>query len=151
MEFPEGLKYSKEHEWVLVEDKVAIIGITEFAQHELGDVVYVELPEIGEKVVKDDPFGAVESVKAVSDVFAPVGGTVVEINDTLPESPETINDDPYGDGWMIKVEMTDKDDLKDLMSAEEYAEYIEQQKEEDEEEDDDEEDNGGEEDEEEDK
>lgn len=150
MEFPEGLKYSKEHEWVLVEDKIAIIGITEFAQHELGDVVYVELPEVGEKVVKDDPFGAVESVKAVSDVFAPVGGTVVEVNDTLPESPETINDDPYGDGWMIKVEMTDKDDLKDLMSAEEYAEYIEQQKEEDEEEDDDE-DNGEDEDEDEDK
>jgi glycine cleavage system H protein len=151
MEFPEGLKYSKEHEWVLVEDKIAIIGITEFAQHELGDVVYVELPEVGEKVVKDDPFGAVESVKAVSDVFAPVGGTVVEINDTLPESPETINDDPYGDGWMIKVEMSDKDDLKDLMSAEEYAEYIEQQKEEDEEEEDDEEDNGEDEDEDEDK
>jgi glycine cleavage system H protein len=150
MEYPEGLKYSKEHEWVLVEDKIAIIGITEFAQHELGDVVYVELPEVGEKIVKDDPFGAVESVKAVSDVFAPVGGTVVEVNDTLPESPETINDDPYGDGWMIKVEMTDKDDLKDLMSAEEYAEYIEQQKEEDEEEDDDE-DNGDVEDEDEDK
>ncbi len=139
MEYPEGLKYSKEHEWVLVEDKVAIIGITEFAQHELGDVVYVELPEVGEKVVKDDPFAAVESVKAVSDVFAPVSGTVLEINDTLPENPETINDDPYGDGWMIKVEMTDKDDLKDLMSAEEYAEYIEQQKEEDEEEEDDDE------------
>lgn len=147
MEFPDGLKYSKEHEWVLVEDKIAIIGITEFAQHELGDVVYVELPEVGEKVVKDDPFGAVESVKAVSDVFAPVSGAVVEINDTLPENPETINDDPYGDGWMIKVEMTDMDDLKDLMNAEEYAEYIEQQKddedgdeEEDEEEDDDEDD-----------
>jgi glycine cleavage system H protein len=151
MEFPDGLKYSKEHEWVLVEDKVAIIGITEFAQHELGDIVYVELPEVGEKVVKSDPFGAVESVKAVSDVFAPVGGAVVEINDTLPESPETINEDPYGDGWMIKVEMTDPDDLKDLMTAEEYAEYIEQQKEEDEEkeedgdeeEDDDEEDEDG--------
>ena len=141
MEFPDGLKYSKEHEWVLVEDKIAIIGITEFAQHELGDVVYVELPEVGEKVVKDDPFGAVESVKAVSDVFAPVSGAVVEVNDTLPENPETINDDPYGDGWMIKVEMTDMDDLKDLMNAEEYAEYIEQQKEEDEdEEEDDEED-----------
>ena len=139
MEFPEGLKYSKEHEWVLVEDKVAIIGITEFAEHELGDVVYVELPEVGEKVVKDDPFAAVESVKAVSDVFAPVGGTVLEVNDTLPENPETINDDPYGDGWMIKVEMSDKDDLKDLMSAEEYAEYIEQQKEEDEDEKEDEE------------
>jgi glycine cleavage system H protein len=140
MEFPDGLKYSKEHEWVLVEDKVAIIGITEFAQHELGDVVYVELPEVGEKVVKDDPFGAVESVKAVSDVFAPVSGAVVEINDTLPENPETINDDPYGDGWMIKVEMTDMDDLKDLMTAEEYAEYIEQQKEEDEEDEDEEDD-----------
>jgi glycine cleavage system H protein len=151
MEFPEGLKYSKEHEWVLVEDKVAIIGITEFAEHELGDVVYVELPEVGEKVVKDDPFAAVESVKAVSDVFAPVSGTVLEINDTLPENPETINDDPYGDGWMIKVEMTDKDDLKDLMSAEEYAEYIEQQKEEDGEEGDDEEEEREDEDEDEDK
>jgi glycine cleavage system H protein len=140
MEFPDGLKYSKEHEWVLVEDNIAIIGITEFAQHELGDVVYVELPEVGEKIVKDDPFGAVESVKAVSDVFAPVSGAVVEINDTLPENPETINDDPYGDGWMIKVEITDMDDLKDLMNAEEYAEYIEQQTEEDEE--DDEEENG---------
>ncbi len=140
MEFPDGMKYSKEHEWVLVEDKIAIIGITEFAQHELGDVVYVELPEVGEKVVKDDPFGAVESVKAVSDVFAPVSGSVVEVNDVLPENPETINDDPYGDGWMIKVEMTDMDDLKDLMNAEEYAEYIEQQKEEDEEDEDDNED-----------
>ncbi len=134
MELPEGLKYSKEHEWVLVEDHVAIIGITEYAQQELGDIVYVELPEIGEKIVKDDPFGAVESVKAVSDIYAPVSGTVIEVNDALPDSPETINDDPYGDGWMIKVEMSDKDDLKDLMSAEEYAEYLDQQKEEDEEE-----------------
>lgn len=134
MEFPEVLKYSKEHEWVLVEGHIATVGITEYAQHELGDIVYVELPEVGEKVVKDDPFGAVESVKAVSDIYAPVGGTVIEVNDTLPDSPETINDDPYGDGWMIKVEMTDMDDLKDLMNAEEYAEYIEQQKKADEEE-----------------
>ncbi len=135
MELPEGLKYSKEHEWVLVEGHVAIIGITEYAQQELGDIVYVELPEVGEKIVKDDPFGAVESVKAVSDIFAPVSGTVIEVNDALPDNPEIINDDPYGDGWMIKVEMADKDDLKDLMSAEEYAEYVEQQKgEEDEEE-----------------
>jgi len=139
MEFPDGLKYSKEHEWVLVEGNTATIGITEYAQEELGDIVYVELPEIGEKVVKDDPFGAVESVKAVSDVYAPVGGTVLEINDVLPDNPETINDDPYGDGWMIRVELADKDDLKDLMDAEEYAEYVEQQKaDEDEEEDDDE-------------
>lgn len=134
MEFPEGLKYSKEHEWVLVEDRVATIGITDYAEQELGDIVYVELPEVGEKVVKDDPFGAVESVKAVSDVYAPVSGAVLEVNDALAESPETINDDPYGDGWMVRVEMTDTDDLKDLMSAEEYAEYVEQQKEEEEEE-----------------
>ncbi len=128
MEFPEGLKYTKEHEWVLVEDRTATIGITEYAQQELGDIVYVELPELGEKIVKDDPFGAVESVKAVSDIYAPVSGTVIEVNDTLPDSPETINDDAYGDGWMIKVEMSDADDLKDLMSAEEYAEYVDQQK-----------------------
>src|SRR5687767_14355433 len=142
MEFPEGLKYSKEHEWVLVEGNTATIGITEYAQEELGDIVYVELPEVGEKVVKDDPFGAVESVKAVSDVYAPVSGSVLEINDVLPDNPETINDDPYGDGWMIRVELADKDDLTDLMDAEEYAEYVRQQKvndeEEGEEEDDDE-------------
>jgi glycine cleavage system H protein len=120
----------------LVEGKTATIGITEYAQEELGDIVYVELPEVGEKIVKDDPFGAVESVKAVSDVYAPVSGTVLEINDVLPDNPETINDDPYGDGWMIRVELTDKDDLKDLMDEEEYAEYVAQQKEEEEEEDD---------------
>ena len=131
MEIPEGLKYSKEHEWVLVEGKSATIGITEYAQEELGDIVYVELPEIGEKVVKDDPFGAVESVKAVSDVYAPVSGAVLEVNDVLPDNPETINDDPYGDGWLIRVELSDLDDLKDLMDAEEYAEYVAQQKEED--------------------
>ncbi len=135
MEIPEGLRYSKEHEWVLVEGKTATIGITEYAQEELGDIVFVELPEIGEKSVKDDPFGAVESVKAVSDIYAPVSGTVLEINDSLPDSPETINDDAYGDGWMIRVEMQDVDDLKDLMTAEEYREYIEQQKEEDDEDD----------------
>ena len=130
MEHPEGLKYSKEHEWVLVEGKIATVGITEYAQEELGDIVYVELPEVGEKVVKDDPFGVVESVKAVSDIYAPINGTVVEINDALPDSPETINEDPFGDGWMIKVEMTEMDDLKDLMNADDYAEYVEQQKEE---------------------
>jgi glycine cleavage system H protein len=125
MDIPEGLKYSKEHEWVLVESDVAIIGITEYAQDELGDIVYVELPQVGEKISKDDPFGSVESVKAVSDLFAPISGSVLEVNDTLPDSPETINEDPYGDGWMIKVQMTDKDELKDLMSSEDYTEYIE--------------------------
>jgi glycine cleavage system H protein len=136
MEFPEGLRYSKEHEWVLVEGNIATIGITEYAQEELGDIVYVELPEVGEKVVKDDPFGAVESVKAVSDVYAPVSGSVLEVNDALPDSPETINDDAYGDGWMIRVEMSDTDDLKDLMTADEYAEYVEQQRGEEEDDDD---------------
>lgn len=139
MEFPEGLKYTKEHEWVLVEDHTATVGITEYAQQELGDIVYVELPEVGEKIVKDDPFGAVESVKAVSDIYAPISGTVLEINDALPESPETINEDPYGDGWMIKVEMSDKDELKDLMNAEEYEEYVGRQKGEEEEDEEDEE------------
>ncbi len=137
MKFPEGLKYSEEHEWVLVEGHVATVGITEYAQQELGDIVYVELPEEGEKIVKDDPFGAVESVKAVSDIYAPISGTVVEVNDALPESPETINEDPYGDAWMIKVEMGDMDDLKDLMNAGEYAEYVDQQGEADEEEEED--------------
>lgn len=138
MEFPEGLKYSKEHEWVLVEGNIATIGITEYAQEELGDIVYVELPEVGEKIVKDDPFGAVESVKAVSDIYAPVSGAVLEINEMLPDNPETINDDPYGDGWMIRVELSDKDDLKDLMDEEEYSEYVAQQKEEGDDDEDDE-------------
>ena len=121
MEFPEGLKYSKEHEWVLIEGTSATIGITEYAQEELGDIVFVELPEVGEKIVKDDPFGAVESVKAVSDIYAPVSGEVMETNEILPDNPETINDDPYGDGWMVRVELSDVDDLKDLMDADEYA------------------------------
>jgi glycine cleavage system H protein len=140
MEFPEGLKYSKEHEWVLVEGTSATIGITEFAQEELGDIVFVELPEVGEKIVKDDPFGAVESVKAVSDIYAPVSGEVMETNEILPDNPETINDDPYGDGWMVRVELTDIDDLKDLMDAEEYAEYVAQQKEDDDDDEDEDED-----------
>lgn len=140
MEFPEGLKYSKEHEWVLVEGTSATIGITEYAQEELGDIVFVELPEVGEKIVKDDPFGAVESVKAVSDIYAPVSGEVMETNEILPDNPETINDDPYGDGWMVRVELSDIDDLKDLMDADEYAEYVAQQKEEDDEEEEDEDD-----------
>jgi glycine cleavage system H protein len=134
MEYPSGLKYSREHEWVLVEDDVATVGITDYAQDELGDIVYVELPEVGEKVSKDDPFGSVESVKAVSDIFAPISGTVIEVNDVLPDSPEVINEDSYGEGWMIKVQMTDMDELKDLMNPDEYAEYIEQQREDEDEE-----------------
>jgi len=135
MNFPDNLKYSKEHEWVMVEGDVALIGITEYAQSELGDVVYVELPEVGEKIAKDDPFGSVESVKAVSDLFAPVSGTVIEVNDSLPDSPDLVNEDSYGDGWMIKVQMSDKEELKDLLAPDEYGEFVERQKEEDDEED----------------
>jgi glycine cleavage system H protein len=120
---------------MMVEDSVALIGITEFAQSELGDVVYVELPEVGEKIIKDDPFGSVESVKAVSDLFAPVSGTVIEVNDSLPDSPELVNEDSYGDGWMIKVQMSDKEELKDLLAQDEYGEFVERQKEEDDDED----------------
>ncbi len=126
MEYPKGLRYSREHEWVSVEDgDSGIIGITDFAQNELGDVVYVEAPEVGEKISKDDPFGAVESVKAVSDLYAPVSGTVTEVNDALPDTPELINEDPYGEGWIIKVTLSDPDELDDLMTPEEYTEYCE--------------------------
>lgn len=129
MEYPEDLKYSKEHEWVLVEGNVATIGITDFAQDQLGDIVFVEMPAIGDKVSKEDAFGVVESVKAVSDVYAPVSGAVLEVNDDLPDNPEMLNEDPYGDGWMIKIEMNDPDELKDLMSAAEYEEYVAAEKE----------------------
>jgi len=129
MEIPQGLKYSKEHEWVATEDTVATVGITDHAQDQLGEIVYIELPAVGDKISKDDPFGVVESVKAVSDIYAPVTGTVIEINEDLPESPETVNEDPYGDGWLIKVKITDMTDLEDLMDAEEYTELLAREKE----------------------
>jgi glycine cleavage system H protein len=129
MEFPEDLKYSKEHEWVLVEGSVATVGITDFAQDQLGDIVFVELPAVGDKVSKEDAFGVVESVKAVSDIYAPVSGKVVEVNDDLPENPEMLNEDAYGDGWIIKIEMNDLEELQDLMTAAEYEEYVAEEKE----------------------
>src|SRR5260370_24571870 len=115
MEAPPGLKYSKEHEWVATEESVATIGITDHAQEQLGEIVYIELPAIGEKVSKDDPFGVVESVKAVSDIYAPVSGTVVEVNEDLPERPEVVNEDPDGDGWLITARGSSPSDLEDLM------------------------------------
>lgn len=129
MEFPEDLKYSKEHEWVLVEGNVATVGITDYAQDQLGDIVFVELPAIGDKVSKEDAFGVVESVKAVSDIYAPVSGKVLEVNDDLPDNPEMVNEDPYGDGWIIKIEMSDPEELQDLMTATEYEEYVAEEKE----------------------
>ncbi|MBI5234172.1 MAG: glycine cleavage system protein GcvH [Deltaproteobacteria bacterium] len=128
MDFPAELKYSKEHEWVRVEGNIAIVGITDYAQDSLGDVVYLELPHDGATVTMDEPFGVVESVKAVSDLFSPVNGTVVEVNDALVESPEAINDDPYIEAWMIKVELANPSDMDDLLTAEEYEQYIAEEK-----------------------
>ena len=129
MEIPAGLKYSKEHEWVATEETVATIGITDYAQDQLGEIVYVELPAVGDKISKDDAFGVVESVKAVSDIYAPVSGTVVEVNQELPESPEMINEDPYGDGWLVKVKVSDPSELDDLLDNDEYEELVVAEKE----------------------
>jgi glycine cleavage system H protein len=125
MEFPQNLKYTQEHEWIRVEDDVAIIGITDYAQGELGDIVYVEVETIDETLAKDEVFGSVEAVKTVSDLYMPVSGEVIEFNESLEESPETVNEDPYGAGWMIKVRMTDVSELDDLMDAEAYKASIE--------------------------
>lgn len=127
MELPSGLKYSREHEWVRVEGNIAVIGITDFAQSELGDVVYVELPEAGTEVEANNTFGVVESVKAVSDLFAPVTGVVVEANTTLEDEPELVNSEPYEDGWMIRVEMKDESELNDLLEADSYRAYTEEE------------------------
>ncbi len=127
MKFPKRLRYTREHEWVLVEGNQATVGITDFAQHELGEVVFVELPKVGDPVTKDEPLGVVESVKAASDVYAPVSGEVTESNDDLVATPELINDDPYGDAWLIRVEMSDQSELEQLMSAQEYKEYVEEE------------------------
>ncbi len=129
MEIPAGLKYSKEHEWVATEETVATFGITDYAQDQLGEIVYVELPAVGDKISKDDAFGVVESVKAVSDIYAPVSGTVVEVNQELPESPEMINEDPYGDGWLVKVKVSDPSELDDLLDHDEYEELVAAEKE----------------------
>lgn len=127
MEFPEELRYTEEHEWVMVEDEVVTIGITDFAQDSLGDVVFVELPEVGTLVEVGKPFGVVESTKAVSDVYAPVSGEVVEVNEELPDTPEVINTSPYEDGWMIKIRFSDKSQIDDLLDAGAYQEFVAEQ------------------------
>ena len=124
MDFPEDLKYSKEHEWVKVDGGTVIIGITAHAQDELGDVVYVDAPEVGSSVDASGTFGVVESVKAVSDLYAPVSGKVIEVNSRLEEEPELINTDPYNEAWIIKVEMTDSSELDALLTSEEYSSYV---------------------------
>ena len=122
---PEDLKYSEEHEWLRMEGDTAVIGITHFAQDSLGDVVFVELPEVGSDVGQFEKMGEIESVKAVSDLYCPVGGRVVEVNESLNDSPELVNDSPYEEGWMIKVEVSDSSEIDRLMSASEYGALVE--------------------------
>lgn len=125
MSVPEDLRYSEEHEWAKVEDDLVRVGITDYAQHQLGDVVYVELPGGGDTFGFMEPFGVVESVKAASDLYAPVAGTVVEVNTELEDAPELVNEDPYGDGWMIVIEPDDLSDVDNLLSPADYATLIE--------------------------
>jgi len=129
MKLPEDLLYTNDHEWIRVEDDIVTIGITEYAQEQLGDVVYVELPDEGQEIEAEDAFGSVESVKAVSEIYSPIGGTVIEVNDLLENSPEKVNSDPYGDGWMVQLEASDTSALDSLMSPEAYAEYLSEEEE----------------------
>ena len=117
---PQELMYTKDHEWAQIDDNVVSVGITEYAQDALGEVVFVELPEEGHKVTQNEPFGVVESVKSVSDLYAPISGTVVEVNEALLESPGQVNDDPYGDGWLIRIEMDSEKELAALMTPADY-------------------------------
>lgn len=120
---PEDLHYSKDHEWVSVQNGVALIGITDYAQNSLGDVVYVELPKVNDEFATNESFGSVESVKAVSEVFSPVSGTVVEVNTTLNDEPEKVNEDPYGEGWMIRIRLSNPGEVDSLLTAAEYEDF----------------------------
>ncbi len=124
MNFPEELKYTKDHEWVKVEGDVATVGITEFAQSELGDIVYVEVETAGETLAQEDTFGTIEAVKTVSDLFMPISGEVLEFNEELEDAPEGINEDPYGNGWIVKVKIEDASQLEGLLSAEDYKNEV---------------------------
>lgn len=124
MNFPSELKYTKDHEWIRIEGNEAIVGITDFAQRELGDIVYIDINTIGNEVSKDDVFGTVEAVKTVSDLFMPVSGTILEINKKLDANPELVNQDPYGDGWMVKISISDQSHTESLLSAEEYKSVV---------------------------
>jgi glycine cleavage system H protein len=127
MDFPEDLRYTREHEWARKKGNTVVVGITDFAQDQLGDVVYVELPDVGDPVKKGESFGVVESTKAVSELFAPLSGKVVEVNDPLSDAPETINDDPYEEGWMIVIEPADQKDIEALLDAKAYRAFVEEQ------------------------
>lgn len=124
MNIPQELKYTKDHEWVKIDGNVATIGVTDFAQGELGDIVYVEVETVGETMEREEVFGTVEAVKTVSDLFLPLAGKIVEFNESLEDTPEKVNTDPYGDGWMVKLQMSNEAEIEDLMSPEEYKELI---------------------------
>jgi glycine cleavage system H protein len=124
MNFPAALKYTKDHEWIKIEGDVATIGITEFAQRELGDIVYVDIPSVGKEIAREEVFGTVEAVKTVSDLFMPVDGTVTEINPALDSQPELVNSDPYGEGWMVKVTLKNAAEAEALLSADDYKAII---------------------------
>ena len=124
MSTPLNLKYTKDHEWVLIDNDIATIGITNFAQGELGDIVYVEVDTVGEKFDAEEVFGSVEAVKTVSDLFLPLTGEIIEFNELLESEPEKVNDDPYGEGWMIKVKISDSSEIDNLMSAKDYKTMI---------------------------
>ena len=125
MNIPENLKYTKDHEWIKVDGDVATVGVTDFAQEQLGDVVFVEIETEGESLQKGDVFGTIEAVKTVSDMYMPITGEVSEVNPKLEDAPETVNEDPYGEGWMIKIKIENKDELNDLLSAEDYKNEVE--------------------------
>lgn len=124
MNFPENLKYTKDHEWVSIDGDVVTVGITEFAQKELGDIVYVEVETLDQTLDKDEVFGTVEAVKTVSDLFIPVSGEIIEFNDSLESEPEKVNNDPYGDGWMVKIKISDASQLDQLLDSNQYKELI---------------------------
>lgn len=124
MNIPQELKYTKDHEWVRIEGDVAVIGITDFAQGELGDIVYVEVETVDETLDREEIFGTVEAVKTVSDLFLPLSGEIIEFNESLEDEPEKVNTDPYGEGWMVKLRFSDASQVEDLLSAEEYSEII---------------------------
>lgn len=124
MNIPEELKYTEEHEWVRIEDNIAIVGITDFAQGELGDIVYLEIDTLDSQIDSNEVFGTVEAVKTVSDLFMPIAGKVVEVNPSLEDNPELVNEDPYGEGWIIKIDITDESQLDSLLSASDYKNLV---------------------------
>jgi len=124
MNIPQELKYTKDHEWVRIDGDMATVGVTDFAQGELGDIVYVEVETVGENLDREEVFGTVEAVKTVSDLFLPLSGEIVEFNDSLEGTPEKVNSDPYGEGWMVKIRLSNQDEISDLLSADDYKDLI---------------------------